>query len=163
MSDWYLFYNGQNVGPMTKENLMAYNPTKETLIWKEGWSQWRPLYTEPELLAMLEVHNQPQFPPPPPQYQQKYNKPIEQKDKTTAALLAMFLGQFGIQYFYLGKTNAGLISLAICFIEYVLFIWVFFFWVWPLLTFIQGIMMLTMSQEEFERKYIYTDNTFPLF
>ncbi|MEZ4462632.1 MAG: TM2 domain-containing protein [bacterium] len=36
------------------------------------------------------------------------------KDKTTAFLLAWFLGGFGIHKFYLGENGAGLLYLLFC-------------------------------------------------
>ncbi len=76
------------------------------------------------------------------------------KDKVTAGLLAIFLGYLGIQYFYLGKTSAGLISilLSLCTCG-----------VWSVVTFIQGIVMLTMTDEVFDAKYVSNDVTFPVF
>lgn len=71
-----------------------------------------------------------------------------------AALLAIFLGSLGIQYFYLGKNTAGVIALVLsiitCGIPWILWL-------------IQGIMMFTMSQADFERKFVYSTSTFPLF
>lgn len=34
---------------------------------------------------------------------------------------------------------------------------------WGILTLIQGVMMLTMTQADFERKYVLSSSTFPLF
>ena len=76
------------------------------------------------------------------------------KDKTAAGLLAIFLGGLGIHYFYMGKTTAGIISLIIglcsCYI-------------WGLVMLIQGILILTMTDEAFMAKYVDTDKSFPLF
>lgn len=41
------------------------------------------------------------------------SKPINQKNKTVAALLAIFLGGFGIHKFYLQKTGTGLLYLLL--------------------------------------------------
>lgn len=71
-----------------------------------------------------------------------------------AGLLAMFLGTFGVQYFYLGKTNAGLIAILINIVTCGSA---------SILWFIQGILLIAMSEAEFERKFIYTSSTFPLF
>lgn len=76
------------------------------------------------------------------------------KSRGVAALLAIFLGSLGIQYFYLGKNTAGIIALVctFCLCGIPSTIWL-----------IQGIMMFTMSQQTFEQKYVYTTSTFPLF
>lgn len=76
------------------------------------------------------------------------------KDKTVAGLLAIFLGGWGIQYFYLGKTTAGILTIVISLCSC---------YIWWLLMLVQGIMMLTMSDEAFNEKYVDNDKTFPLF
>lgn len=81
-------------------------------------------------------------------------KPAGAKDKTVAGILAIFLGTLGIQYFYLGKTTAGILTIVISLCSCGL---------WSLLMFIQGILMLTMSDEVFNEKYVNNDKTFPLF
>lgn len=77
-----------------------------------------------------------------------------EKDKTAAALLAIFLGGLGIHYFYLGKTTAGILSLVITLCSC---------GIWQILMFAQGIYMLTLSQEVFTKKYIDNTATIPLF
>jgi TM2 domain-containing membrane protein YozV len=64
------------------------------------------------------------------------------KSKMTAALLAIFLGSFGLHKFYLGKVVWGLLYL-------------FLFWssISMILGFIDGIYYLTMSNKDFEDKY----------
>lgn len=76
------------------------------------------------------------------------------KSRGVAGLLAILLGAFGIHYFYLGKTGAGLITLALGLVSC---------GIWGILMLIQGVLMLTMTQEEFERKYVYSNSTLPLF
>lgn len=76
------------------------------------------------------------------------------KDKTVAGLLAIFLGGLGIQYFYIGKTTAGILTIIISMCSCYL---------WGVLMFIQGILMLTMSDDAFNEKYVDNDRTFPLF
>lgn len=66
------------------------------------------------------------------------------KSKTTAAILAILLGGFGIHKFYLGKTAAGVL--------YLLFFWTF---IPAIVALIEGIIYLTMSgsDAEFTLKY----------
>lgn len=78
----------------------------------------------------------------------------EGKSRGVAALLAIFLGGLGIQYFYLGKTGAGLITIGLTIITCGL---------WEIVTFIQGILMLCMTNDNFRQKYILTNSSFPLF
>ena len=68
--------------------------------------------------------------------------------------MAILLGGLGIQYFYLGKTGAGFLTIILTFCSC---------GIWQILTLVQGILMLTMSQEEFDRKYVYSNTTLPLF
>jgi TM2 domain-containing membrane protein YozV len=64
------------------------------------------------------------------------------KSKLVAALLAFFLGDFGIHKFYLGRPGQG--------IMYLLFCWTLF----PaILAFIDMIILLTMSDQAFNQKY----------
>ena len=66
----------------------------------------------------------------------------EGKSKTTAALLAFFLGGAGVHKFYLGSWGWGLV--------YLVFIWTY---IPALLGLIDFIMLLTMSKEKFDVKY----------
>lgn len=149
MTKWYIMYNGQQVGPMSENELMAYNPTPQTQVWHEGMASWQPLYSFPELMAKL--NQQPCFgqrPGVPPTIQKS------DKDKIVAGLLALFLGWLGIHYFYMGKATAGILTIILSFITC---------GIWDILIFIQAIMILVGSQEEFEQKYVFTNKSFPLF
>lgn len=79
------------------------------------------------------------------------------KSRGVAGLLAIFLGAYGVHYFYMGKATAGIIFLLVtvlsCFTLGV---------ITGIFSLIQGIMMLTMTQEEFERKYVNSPSSFPL-
>src|SRR5882757_336661 len=64
------------------------------------------------------------------------------KSKSTGAMLAIFLGGFGVHKFYLGETGSG--------IFYLLFCWTFI----PLvLGIVQGLNLLGMSQAVFDARY----------
>lgn len=75
------------------------------------------------------------------------------KSRGVAALLALFLGAFGIQYFYIGKPVAGIVSILVywctCGVLGIFFL-------------IQAIMMFCMTNEDFERKFVTTTSSFPL-
>lgn len=64
------------------------------------------------------------------------------KNKLAAALLAIFLGDFGAHKFYLGKPGVGLI--------YLLFFWT---GIPAIIGFIEGILYLLSSEEDFQRKH----------
>jgi TM2 domain-containing membrane protein YozV len=67
---------------------------------------------------------------------------VRNKDKTTAALLAIFLGWLGAHKFYLGKAGLGIV--------YILFYCITWF-----VGIIEGICMLCMDEKEFDLKYNY--------
>ena len=80
------------------------------------------------------------------------------KSRGIAALLAIFLGAIGIHYFYLGKTTPGIVFLVASLISCGILAAVT-----SIIGLIQGIMMFTMSQQEFENKYVNPAVSFPLF
>jgi TM2 domain-containing membrane protein YozV len=66
------------------------------------------------------------------------------KNKLVAALLALFLGGFGVHHFYLGSTMAGVICIAATWLTC---------GVGGILPFIEFIMLLVMSEADFDAKY----------
>lgn len=80
--------------------------------------------------------------------------PSTGKSRGVAALLAIFLGGLGVQYFYLGKTTAGLLTILLTIVTCGL---------WEFITLIQGIMMLCMDNATFKAKYVDSTATLPLF
>ena len=64
------------------------------------------------------------------------------KNKTTAGILAILLGGLGAHKFYLGQTGQGIL--------YLCFSWTL---IPEIIGFIEGIIYLTKSDEEFEEKY----------
>jgi TM2 domain-containing membrane protein YozV len=64
------------------------------------------------------------------------------KSKGTAALLCFFLGGIGVHKFYLGENGAGIV--------YLLFCWTF---IPGIIAFIEFIMLLLMSDADFNMKY----------
>jgi TM2 domain-containing membrane protein YozV/ribosomal protein L40E len=64
------------------------------------------------------------------------------KSKLAAALFALFLGGLGIHKFYLGQTGWGIL--------YLLFCWTL---IPALISFIEGILFLVMSDSDFNQKY----------
>lgn len=99
--------------------------------------------------------------PPPYGYQQPYysNDAFspsgpEGKSRGVAGLLAVLVGALGVQYFYLGKIGGGLLTILLTLVTCGL---------WDVVMLIQGILMLCMTNDEFERKYVQNPSTFPLF
>lgn len=94
---------------------------------------------------------------PPPQYGQQpqygmapqYGQPYPQrKDKTTAALLAIFLGGLGIHKFYLGgpkQKTAGIIQIVVSIVTC---------GIGTIIPLIEGIIYLTKDEQQFQYEYV---------
>lgn len=138
---YFIQIQGRTIGPMTATQLLAYNVTEQTPVCCES-GEWSPLFTYPELQTLLSDKRR------------TSNHNPGDKDKMVAGILAILLGAFGAQYFYLGNITGGLISilLSMCTCG-----------IWPILMLVQGILMLTMSYDEFYSKFVYTDKTLPIF
>lgn len=67
------------------------------------------------------------------------------KSKIAAALLALFLGAFGVHKFYLGQIGWGLL--------YLVFFWTF---IPSIVAFVEFIILLTMSDDTFNRRFGYS-------
>lgn len=177
MNQWYLLINDNVTGPLDINSLPSYGLNPSTYVWREGMDQWRPASQVPELAALLGAGVPPQYGSCPPGPQPPYTAPGQQppyppygmpgqpqafypdmqigtKSKTTAGVLALLLGSLGVQYFYLDKVGGGFITILLTLVTC---------GTWSIVTFIQGILMLTMSNQEFYRKYEATRSTFPLF
>jgi len=68
--------------------------------------------------------------------------PAGNRSRSSAAILAIFLGGLGVHKFYLGQTAAGIV--------YLLFCWTF---VPAFIGFIEGIVYLSTSDAAFNAKY----------
>lgn len=78
------------------------------------------------------------------------------KNKTTAGLLAIFLGGLGIHKFYLGYTGPGLVYLLVNTIGWIVTIFLLGLpnFALAIMALIEGIIYLTKSDEEFEQTYV---------
>lgn len=78
------------------------------------------------------------------------------KSKVAAGLLGIFLGGLGIHKFYLGFTGPGLVFLLVNTIGFAI-TWLFLFVpniVLGVVGFVEGIIYLTKTDEEFEQMYV---------
>ena len=80
------------------------------------------------------------------------------KSRGIAGLLAILVGAFGVHYFYLGKTTPGMVFLLACVLSCFCLAAVT-----SIIAIIQGVLMLTMTQEDFENKYVNPAVSFPVF
>ena len=92
------------------------------------------------------------------------------KKKQTAGILAILLGSVGVHYFYCKKVLPGIVFLLVTLLFYYIHNFVDRSTIFLLLqlaptiiSIIQGIVILSSSQEDFEKKYVLTDKKFPLF
>ena len=67
---------------------------------------------------------------------------VGQKNKIVAALLAFFLGGFGVHKFYLGRIGWGIV--------YLLLFWTF---IPTIVSLVEFVIYLVMSDEDFAKKY----------
>lgn len=146
---YFINYQGRVVGPMAPAQVMAYDVNEHTQVCNES-GQWAPLFAYPELMAVLAAKRSSSA----NYYHPGEPVPNSGKDHIGAGVLAILLGTLGIQYFYVGKTTAGFLSILISFCTCGM---------WNVITLVQGILMITMTQEEFDKKFVYTDKTFPVF
>jgi len=78
------------------------------------------------------------------------------RNKTVAALFALFLGNLGIHKFYLGEKNAGLTYLICTLVGWltcILFIGLIPIFVVAILSFIDAVKLLLMEDSEFNKRY----------
>lgn len=138
---YFLAINGQVIGPMSAHQVFAYNVNANTSVSTDGTS-WTPLYTHPELMEIMRTRT--------PQ-----NEAMQTDSKRIlCGIMAMLFGCLGVQYFIVGKVGAGFITILLSLVTC---------GAWEIITFIQGIMMLCMSDAEFQRKYVDSTSTLPLF
>ena len=168
--------------PVLQQMVAAGQVPAQTRVWKEGMDDWAPAQTvaglgvpqqpvagglgiQPNPQAYLDpqqqmaqqqqqmAQQQQQMAQQQMAQQNAYQQPNQfvtpeqrsqggQKSRVTAALLALLIGGLGIHKFYLNQPVAG--------IFYILFVWTF---IPALLSFIEGIIFLTMNDEDFAAKY----------
>ena len=79
------------------------------------------------------------------------------KSRGVAALLAFFLGCFGVHYFYLGKNTAGVICLLVSLLSCGILAGIV-----EILSIVSSVLMLTANEEDFEEKYVNSTSTMPI-
>lgn len=79
------------------------------------------------------------------QPQNAYNTPYRSEKKLAAALLGILLGTFGANKFYLGYVQEGIIQIVAN---------IFTCGIATVIPFIEGIIYLTMSDQQFDQTYV---------
>ena len=87
-----------------------------------------------------------------------FNNGPSGKSRGIAGLLAILMGWCGLHYFYIGKTNAGILFLIIAILSCGILATVT-----TIISIIQGVLFFTSTQEEFESHWVYSPSNFPLF
>ena len=90
-------------------------------------------------------------------YARSTQRNVNEKSKVTAGVLGLLLGGLGIHKFYLGYTQQGLILLGGTILSVILMfvvIGIFGILAIGVITFIEGVIYLTQSDEEFYEKYV---------
>ncbi|MDE7154213.1 MAG: GYF domain-containing protein [Muribaculaceae bacterium] len=167
---YYIIYNGQKFGPMPASELVNYGLNSNSEVWTDGLPAWVKAFEIAELAPYL-TSNTPQ--PPVPGGYQNYNNggyapnsnPVNNngyvpscnnvsEKKMIFGILAIIFGYLGVQYFYIGKITGGIICILLTCVTC---------GGWELLTFIQGIVALVMDDKEFDRKFLKSNSSMPLF
>ncbi len=138
---YYIMYRGQSVGPMTAEQVVAYDVDRDTMVSADG-APWQPLFSYPELMEMLAAR------PKPAANQNNDSMRI------ACGILAIVIGGFGLQYFLVGKVWGGVINILLCLVTCGL---------WQFINIAQGIVILCMSDQDWRRKWVDSTTTFPVF
>lgn len=144
-AQWFYLVSGRQVGPVPTEAFIRMMQTGQadgnTMVWHQGMASWTPAALAPEFAAMGRAVE------PALQHGAAYALPAPQvvhrgKSKVAAALLALFIGGLGIHKFYLGGWGWGIL--------YIVFVWTF---IPAIVSFIEAIILLFMSDAEFDRRY----------
>lgn len=138
---YYLNLNNQVIGPMHEHQVFAYSVNENTMVSTDAVN-WAPLYTFPELMQIMHGNQV-----------ETHRQEVDSK-RILCGIFAIILGGLGIQYFIMGKVAGGFITILLTLVTC---------GIWEIVTLIQGIMMLCMSDDEFDRKYIQSTSTLPLF
>lgn len=102
-----------------------------------------PQYAQPQQPVYPAQYAQPQQPVYPAQYAQPQQAQRKAKSKTTAGILAIFLGGIGVHKFYLNRPWLGILYLLLC--------WTY---VPAVVGLIEGIIYLASSDQKFYEKYV---------
>ena len=87
-----------------------------------------------------------------------FNNGPSGKSRGIAGLLAILMGWCGLHYFYIGKTNAGVLFLLVAILSCGILASIT-----TIISIIQGVLFFTSTQDEFESKWVNSPSNFPFF
>jgi TM2 domain-containing membrane protein YozV len=153
---YYFAVGSEQRGPVGPAELISMRLAPDTLVWREGLSAWQRLDTVPELIEQMRGSTIAQPTPPPvpnPPFANPVNyrsaPPRDSSKRIMAGLFGILMGAMGIHKFVLGYTGAGLIMLLIT-----IFTCGWGGLVFGVIGFIEGIIYLTKSEEDFYQTYV---------
>lgn len=141
--NYHIVFHNRVIGPVTEDQIMYYDIDENTQVSIDN-SLWQPLYTYPELMAKLNQKRR--------MYSTENTDTISKK--RLCGIMAIIFGGLGVQYYIIGKIGGGIVTFLLTLVTCGL---------WSFLTLIQGILILTMSEEKFYQKYMSSRSFMPLF
>jgi TM2 domain-containing membrane protein YozV len=164
MADYFISTDGQRQeGPFAVRELLDRGLRPDSLVWREGMPEWQRADTVAELAAIF-ARPTPPPPPPPAGYATNYSPPqfhgppsigyggpipYDRSDvngkRVAAGVCGILFGGLGIHKFILGFAGTGLLMLLTC---------IFTCGVMHIIGFIEGIIYLTKTDEDFYQTYI---------
>lgn len=101
--EWYVGIDGSPIGPLTlqqlKEKASGRKATLDSLVWKDGFEEWKPLRDFPELVAVVEDAAPPQSSYEPEARTVPAPSPLEDlgREKVPSALSPDVLEELGVK------------------------------------------------------------------
>lgn len=144
---YYLGDGGMQRGPFEIQDLLAQGMRADSLIWKEGMAQWQAAGMVPELQSLLQSAPPALYAAPavPIAYSNLPAYQPAQSKRILAGVMGILFGGWGIHKFVLGMPLAGFLQILITFATCGL---------GGLIGFIEGIIYLTKSDEQFYYQYM---------
>lgn len=159
--EWMVAREGKTFGPYSIAQMREYLQTgrlsNTDSVWAKGMESWAAITT-----ILPEASAPPAPVPPPPAAGSRFVERDDSKreflsKKIPAALCGIFLGGLGIHKFVLGLTNGGttmlLVWVACVFTSVILIIPVLGAMAIAVIGFVEGIIYLTKSDEDFYQTY----------
>jgi TM2 domain-containing membrane protein YozV len=162
MADYFISIDGQRQdGPFAVRELLDRGLRPDALVWREGMPEWQRADTVAELAP---IFARPAPPPPPAGYTPQYatpqfpppatigygsavpfNRSDVNSKRVAAGVCGILFGGLGIHKFILGFAGTGLVMLLAC---------IFTCGVMHIIGFIEGIIYLTKTDEDFYQTYM---------